>query len=209
MGGLDFCLQCKQYIPKEEIKDELPLVMPPRIYEITEKLWKITAPWPLIPFHLVEKYGWYVSYLNSHQYLIMPIWRNGSAAYYSARLLDADPQALKYQYPKGVKKLYWISSDELASPVIITEGVADGVYCSQFGSSVAVLGSYYNNSLDDLLTGKHIVLCFDADAPGMVAAMRIATQLKVAKTVKLIVLPYKKDPTDLEPSKLKEFIVNV
>jgi DNA primase len=205
-GQLLFCLHCKKFVEVAEPKEEQPLVMPPRIFEITEGLWKIITPWPLISATLAVKYGWYASFLNGRQYLVMPIFRNGVPVYYSARLLGEGQPAYKYLYPTGVKKLYWTSSDALEDPIIICEGVADAVYCSSIGSSIAVLGSYYNGSLDDKLAGHHVALVLDGDAPGILAAMTIKQNLKNVKSVKVVILPGEKDPTDFEVCKLREIV---
>lgn len=204
-GVLNFCLTCKQFVTiKEEPKQEL--VMPPVIFEITERLWKKITPWPHIGAQLVQKHQWYISMLNSQDYLIMPILKNGYPVYYSARRLG-EGNGLKYQYPKGVKKSLWVSTDALEQdPIIICEGVADAVYCSQISSSVAVLGSYYNGSLDSLFINRDIVLCFDGDTAGIIAAVNIMSQLKNVRSKRMVVLPKDNDPTDVEINKLTEYI---
>ena len=208
-GGLDFCMMCKKFIPPKVEEECQNFVMPPRIFEITEKLWKQIRPWKLIPYELIKKYGWYISMINGAEYLIMPILKMGNPIYFSARLLSQGTYS-KYLYPNGVKKSYWVSSEENSwEPIIIiTEGVADAVYCSPLGTSIALLGSYYNNSLDSLLAGHHIAICMDCDAPGILAAMRIMGQLKDVASKKIVMLPNLCDPTDLELDKLKQMIHN-
>ncbi len=93
--------------------------------------------------------------------------------------------------------------------ILVCEGVADAVYCSPLGTSIALLGSYYNGSLDDKLAGRHIALCMDCDSAGILAAMRIAGYLRdkgMAKSTKIVMLPNKKDPTDIPIDKLKQLV---
>lgn len=138
----------------------------------------------------------------------MPVLKSGSPQYYSARLLGKGTGS-KYLYPKGVKKLYWTSDDQLSpvgSPVIICEGVADAVYCSLIGPSIALLGSHYNGSLDDLLANRVVALCLDGDAAGIFAAITAKQKLKVAKNVKVVILPHKFDPTDIPVEELRRII---
>ncbi len=202
---LKFCLMCKQLIT---IEPTIPkeLVMPPRIYEITEKLWKDLSPWRLLGFDLALKNDWYISMLFSTEYLIMPIkGMNGDVIYYSARRLTGTATS-KYLYPEGVRKSYYVSNQTLESPIIITEGVADAVYASQVGTSIALLGAHYDGSLNDRLVGKHVAICMDGDPIGLLSAMRISTQLKACASVKVVVLPAKKDPTDLPVEDLAKLI---
>lgn len=195
-GVLNFCLQCKQFVViKEEEKQEL--IMPPVIFEITEGLWSTISPWPLMPFSLVKSNGWYISMIGTSEYLIMPVQRKGKQIYFSARRLG-NGSGMKYLYPAGVKKEYWTSSDELErDPIVFCEGVADAVFCSKISSSIAVLGSYYNGSLDSLISSRDVVICFDADAAGIIAAVNMMAQFKNIKSKRIVILPKGKDPTDI------------
>lgn len=206
-GQFGFCLSCKQVIEiKEEITTE-ELVMPPRIFEITEKLWENIKPWKLMPFHLIKENGWYISILNNEEYLIMPIQRMGQNIYFSARKLHLKTtQTSKYLYPTGVKKSIY-SSRGTGEKYIITEGVADAVYCSQIYPSIALLGCYYNGSLDIELTGKEILLCLDGDSPGILASLLLVKSFKTAKSVKIVSLPIGLDPTDIPIDQLKTIIL--
>ncbi len=207
--GFKFCLICKQTVKDDEgqTAESRELVMPPRIFEITERLWKDIAPWPNIPFRLVKEYGWYISYLSTTQYLIMPVFREKKIAYYSARKLLESENGSKYQYPLGVKKLCWISNDTSPTKLIICEGVADAVYCSNLATSVALLGSYYNRELDYLVRNRIVYLLLDGDSAGILAALHMAPILeKLAKQVITVILPDKKDPTDFTLDELRGYI---
>lgn len=205
-AGKIFCLTCKQYV---EIVEEAPqeLVMPPHIFEITENLWTKIAPWKSIPYALVKKNLWYLSIINSQEYLVMPVMRMGNPVYFSARKLGKGT-GLKYLYPTGVKKLPWVSSDKLEQePIIICEGVADAVYCSFLSSSVAILGSYYDGSLDDLLHNRNVSLCLDGDSAGILGALKIARQLQGhTKETRICSLPVGCDPTDIPFAELDMLI---
>ena len=208
-NGFKFCLSCKATVPcDDEPAEPQQLVMPPKIFEITERLWTQRAPWPLISFELAKKYQWYFSFLGTTEYLIMPVLKNSEAIYYSARIMNPDATKSKYLYPKGVKRSYWTSKDIFESnEVMICEGVADAVYCSNLGDSVAILGSYYNGSLDNSLRGRSVYLVLDGDSAGIIASVRICAQIRpIAKSVKVVVLPNKKDPTDLEVDELRSLI---
>jgi len=205
-GEYGFCLNCKKVVEVKEEESTTPFIMPHRIYEITEESWKKASPWPLLPYILVTEYSLYISIINGLDYLIMPILKNGVYSYYSARNISGKA-GLKYSYPTGVKKLYWKSSDELTSPIIICEGVADALYCSLISSSVAVLGSYYNGSLDDDFRGKDIILCMDGDSAGVLAAFGIMQQLKGVKSKRIVMLPKNCDPTDLPIGELTKLIM--
>lgn len=204
-GKFRFCLRCRKVIEVME-RDTGVLEMPPRIYEIDERLWTLRSPWPFMPYEAVRRYDWYITMIGSDEFLVMPITRGGKNVSFSARRLSGSGN--KYHYQAGVRKAYWLSEDTLPnSPIIMCEGVADAAYCSFLGSSIGVLGSYYDGSLDDLLRNRNVALLFDCDGAGLVASMRIATHIqKVAKNCKVVVLPYKKDPTDLELPKLRERI---
>jgi len=204
-GKFRFCLRCRKVIEKVEVEEGV-LEMPPRIFEIDERLWAERSPWSLMPFQIVQKFDWYISMIGVDEFLIMPIKRGGVNVSFSARRLSGSGN--KYHYQTGVKKVYFLSDDRMVhDPIILCEGVADAAYCSQIGSSVGVLGSYYDGSLDELLGNRNVAIIFDCDGAGLVSAMRIATHIqKIAKSCRVVVLPNKKDPTDLPLDELKERI---
>jgi hypothetical protein len=209
-GKFGWCLGCKTVVEVKEEKTTNELVMPPRIFEITEALWKIISPWPLLPFPLVECNGWYISMINGLQYLIMPIRKaNGddTCIFFSARKLSKE-DGQKYLYPTGVAKSYFVSMQKPEKDVIvICEGVADAVYCSPIGTSVALLGVYYNGSLGYLFDNRDVAFCLDGDSAGLLAAMRIMGEIKNAKSKKLVLLPEGADPTDIPIEELKKLIL--
>jgi DNA primase len=182
-------------------------VLPPEIYGITARLWKMLSPWPLLPFETAKKYGWYITIIGMDDYLVMPVYRNGKPVFYSARNLSNNGGP-KYSYQKGAKREYWTSNDILESPVVICEGVADAAYTSNIADSVALLSNWYNGSLDDALAGKRVILALDGDVAGFTGAVRIAHQLRrVTQDVKVLGLPDGLDPTDIALPELKEMLL--
>jgi hypothetical protein len=204
-GLVTICFDCKQIVETNPNESYVPIEMPPESYKITEGLWKRIAPWPLIPFEQVKKYGWYLSFIKSAEYLIMPCFREGKPVFYSARKIG-NGFGPKYNYQVGAKKYHWISEDKLKNPIFIGEGVADGVYLNGLGSSIALLGSYYDGSLDPQILNKDIYLVLDGDVPGIVASASIAQQLAgVARSTYIAILPNGVDPTDLPLPELRRF----
>jgi len=210
IGPLLYCVSCKQYFDgaQEEKKDYIPCVMPPRVYTITEKVWEKIAPWPLIPYWLVKKYDWYISFLKGSEYLIMPCISAGTSIYFSARKIDDGPGP-KYYYQNGAKKEYWLSLDFPSKDILIGEGVADAIYLSQFGSSIAILGSHYNGSLDSHFRDRNVYIVLDSDGAGIAASLCIAAHITpLAKQTKIVMLPTGLDPTDMPTKDLRECIFN-
>lgn len=177
--------------------------MPPAIFNITEPLWKDVSLWKRIPYKIVEKYAWYISVINSLEYLIFPVTRQGNSIFYSARKLSSG-EGLKYIYPKNVKRSPWISDDGLSEPIVICEGVADAAYTSQLASSIALLGNYYDVSLDEMLKGKKVILALDGDTIGLISSIRIYSYLQKLCNVSIHTFPENKEPVDFELSELKE-----
>jgi len=205
-GILWYCLKCKEFFKDSDEQQEYsPVQMPPKIYLITERLWRIVSPWPNIQFSVPKKYGWYISIIGIDEYLIMPVFKEGKPVFFSARKLTKY-NGMKYKYPTGGKKELW-TSGELKSPVIFCEGIADAAYVSVCNySSVALLGSWYNSSLDTKLSGLDIILLFDGDVAGVVAAANVRKSLSGVNSVKTVCLPEGLDPTDLPIEELKELI---
>lgn len=208
LGTGMYCLVCNRYLTVDEVIEHTeyaPCQMPPITYCITPKVWEQIAPWPKLPFDLVQKYGLYLSLLKYNtEYLIMPITRGGQNVFYSSRKIGTGAGP-KYYYQTGAKRYYWKSDDFLASPtVFIGEGVADGIALSQLGASFALLGSHYDGSLDDLLVGKRVIIALDGDVPGMIAAVKIGSYLtKKGIPAKIATLPDGVDPTDCTADELK------
>lgn len=207
-GPLLFCLQCKQFIKAEkEDRECTELQLPPEIYNITEKLWQKVSPWPLMPFETVKRYGWYITIIGLDDYLVMPVLRDGVPVFYSARCLTKRG-GKKYHYQTGAKKHYWISNDKMESPIVLCEGVADAAYTANVADSIAILGNFYDSSVDSYLVDKRVLVALDGDAIGFTSAVRIAKQLKQAgvKEVEVISLPDNQDPTDIPLQELKEML---
>lgn len=207
------CWTCGAIISVNEKKQKKEIVLPPRIYDITPPLWEQIRPWPLMPFSVVKKYDWYISMLFGADYLVMPVVRDGKPMFYSARRLPSyvyglTGNARKYLCPKDVGKVYWQSKRKLTEPILISEGIADAAYLSQLSSSVALLGPYYDGSLNKQLDGKLCLIVMDGDEPGVEAAFSIDQSLRREGHVKLnvVMLPTGKDPTDLVLNSLRRII---
>lgn len=205
-GVYMYCLLCHTLLPElEYTRKYVETIMPPRIYDITEELWTRIRPWSKLPYQLVTKYAWYISLINSLEYLVMPIFRMGNATFFSARKIS-ETEGLKYTYPLGAKKLPWISSDVFGGTVVITEGVADAAYCSLVSSSVALLGNHYDGSLDNNLRAKRVVVALDGDVVGISSAVGIYNYLAPMCDVEVVTFPDGKEPVDFELPELKEIL---
>lgn len=203
-GEYRYCLDCKSLIPELEFtRKYVEVVMPPQLFGITEELWKSISPWPKIPYSVVQRYAWYISMIQGLEYLVLPILRKGQPTFFSARKLSSAP-GLKYTYPTGARKSPWISSDDLPEPVVICEGVADAAYTSLVASSVAILGNFYDGSLDDSLKGKRVVVALDGDAVGIYSAVGIYKHLQNLCNVSVAVFGDGKEPVDFEPDELRK-----
>jgi hypothetical protein len=133
--------------------------------------------WPAVKSDMAKKYHWYVAEINGYEYLVMPITREGTAIFYSARSLDTRAPK-KYHYPAGIKRNYWLSDDQLArQPIFLCEGVADAVALSSYGSSVGLLGGSYDGSLNSLLKSKKVIVAFDGDFSGYCMAVEVAAKI--------------------------------
>jgi hypothetical protein len=203
-GIFMYCLLCHQLMPAELdfTRKYVEAIMPPRIFDITEPLWNKIRPWERIPFSLVTKYAWYISVINSLEYLVMPIFRMGKPMFFSARKIS-EKTGLKYSYPQDAKKLHWLSDDNLTSPIVICEGVADAAYVSLIHNSIALLGNFYDGSLDEQLKGNDVLIALDGDSVGVYSAMEIYKHLAPLANVKVIVFPDEKEPPDYEVEELR------
>jgi hypothetical protein len=194
---------CKELVEIAQPKtgNYVDVIMPPRIYELTETRWKQITPWKRISFNTTQKYGWYVSLIGQGEYLIMPITRHQENLFYSARRLSG--QGLKYNYPKGVKRIPWVSSDDLPEPVVICEGVADAAHVSSICSSVALLGNYLGDDLQRTLHGKECIVALDGDPVGIVSAVSVSSRLPSSRVV---VFPNGTEPTDYTVEQVKDIL---
>ena len=204
-----WCFDCKMLISsyffsKEEQRKYKECVAPPLWEELTPKRWKEISPWTHISYELAKKYHVYLGCLYDHEYIILPVIRDNRLVFYSARIVgDRKP---KYLTAKGCKKEYWVSSFEFSSLIFICEGVADAIYMSQFGTSIALLGLHYNGSLDQLLKDKTIVICFDKDLAGECAALSLAGQLVSLCSIKFLSLEEDKDVTEFPSHEIRKVL---
>ena len=195
------CFRCGERIvsigrvPIEKVYELV--VMPQQTHDT------FTLPWPNLLMSIALSFGFY----RSNDRLIMPVmdYEIDKPVFYSARLLDGE--GLKYLYPSKAKKVYWTSSKELIRPVtFICEGIADAAYMSQWGNSVALMGVNYNRSLDVLLKDKKVIILFDGDTRGILGSCKVEYQLQPVARVVGLTLPDGKDPVDLTPKEMEEFL---
>jgi len=214
--GVMWCWRCnapagKILEPKRKSRVEpfVPLVLPPKLCELTKEYWEANRPWINLSYDLVVKYGFYIGKIYEAVYLVMPITRRGFTVSFSARLLEKDRDDLrKYCLPKGIHKEYWLSSDNLSEGnlVFIAEGIADAAYLSQLGNSVALCGSHYSGEIDNLLRDKICVIMMDHDAEGFgqTSSCLIRSYLDQKDIKSWILSPYpKNDPTDLTAEEIQ------
>jgi DNA primase len=177
-----------------------PFVLPESSRELRTTDW--LERWPAVTPDLAKQYGWYVAEIGGYEHLVMPITRGGQPIFYSARALDSLAPK-KYHYPAGIERKPWLSDDTLArQPVFLCEGVADAVALSPYGSSVGLLGGFYNGGLNDLLKGKEVVVAFDGDFQGYCMAVQVAT--KISSICNSIVYTVAgKDPSDWDENTMK------
>jgi len=185
-------------------RPEEPFVLPVESRPLLTIDW--LERWPNITQEMTKKYGWYVSEIHGLEYLVMPITRGGQAVFYSARAFDKKAPK-KYHYPQGVKREYWLSSDQLErSPIFLCEGVADAVALSQYGSSVGLLGGFYDGRLDGLLKGRKVIVAFDGDFQGYCLGVQVASKIAGICQVSICII-YGKDPTEWTQQDLAEYEV--
>lgn len=206
--GMLVCLTCGQPVPKKDLTGpEDALQMPPEIILINERYWKLINPWPLIPFKIAKKYGWYVTMMGADEYLVMPVYdEKGEPVFFSARRLT-NKGGPKYRTHKGRRKRLWTSGSLNKGVVLIAEGIADAAYLSQLAPSVALLGSYGN--LDTIVKpNRTFVVIMDGDVKGVEAAFRVVQELRKQGHVlsNTASLPYGTDPTDHSLSALRILI---
>lgn len=197
------CLDCGRFLDlKAKNENKGPLIMPPLLYDFDKYTWPMWNPWPNISLKLAEKYGWYGSVIGMDDYLVMPIFRRKLPVGYSARRITNNG-GKKYRLPKDRAKYIWQSSDSLRLPVLVGEGVADAVWLSQLGSSVALLGSY--GEIPEL----PIITVMDGDEKGIEAAFRIVQEQKKKGIVgaQAVILPGG-DPTDYTLKELSKIITD-
>ena len=197
------CTECGMIIKKQgRIYDITPLQMPPVVYILTPERWEEIKPWPLMPFKIVKKYGWYISFIYGRQYLVMPVFEKGEGpVFYSARCIEKDcPKKYKYNTPENRERRMW-TSGRLGKVVLVGEGIADAAYLSQLAPSLALLGSHGELS-------RPVITITDGDQAGIEAAFKIQQALKAKGIVgsNAVMLPPGKDPTDLTLAELRKII---
>lgn len=225
------CLDCGTVIkPEGKVYETGPLSMPPFVFQLTEQYWKDRNPWPSITREMALKYHWYGSMIYNREYLVMPVYDHAISSepvFYSARCLTECGRsdinmfvAPKYSTPENRKRVMWKSwefetleatvetwADAVEAYlnskryILVGEGVADAVWLSQIGPSVALLGSHGE------LT-QPFILVLDGDERGINAAFQIAQDAKRAGLVdaKTVTLPPGADPTDVSVKELIEMI---
>lgn len=209
----DKCWKCKgfrgglEYKPNLAEKTYLPFPGLPSGRPFTKSEWEKVSPWPNVTFDLIKRFGVFYSELSGHKYAVMPVYQGEfvkGPVFYSARLLTGEGP--KYLTPKGCKKHYW-SSDDIypGDTIFISEGIADGIYMSQFGKSVALLGTNYDGSLDEQFRNSIVICAFDPDMAGVVGSFKFMSQISsLVKEIHLLTLD--NDPTNYTVDEMKELI---
>lgn len=234
--GLLRCWKCgattkaSNYHKEKKEKEYMPVIMPVEAggFRLNKTFWDDYNPWKNFPLSLTKKFGFYLSFLigwnnisgpewhysfGIHDpyalYLIMPVFKNKNTVSYSARMLaELNSGFGKYVIPKNVKKEYWTSVNpkKFGKKVFISEGIADGAYLSQLGSSIALLGSSYDGSLNEHLEGKEIYVVFDGDIAGKKLVWNVVKALPSSSITRIVQLDKDKDPTDYTLPQLKKKI---
>jgi len=203
-GKATYCFGCHQTFPSTGQgalesgsmvidRPEEPFVLPVESRPLLTTDW--LGRWSNITPDMAKKYHWYVAEIHGLEYLVMPITRGGKVVFYSARALDK--KALKkYHYHQGAKREYWLSDERLErSPIFICEGVADAVALSHYGSSVGLLGGFYDGRLDGLLKGRKVIVAFDGDFQGYCLGVQVASKIAGVCQVSVQIIDGK-DPTE-------------
>lgn len=119
-------------------------------------------------------------------------------------IFNVQPKSLKYPKVRvntfyGVKQL----PEGWEDFVVIVEGEFDAIYLQQFGvPAIALLGTgvkrFTNEQMDYLLTKKKVVVSLDGDEAGRKATLQLTKQLAGLVHVRVMELPFGKDPNDLK-----------
>lgn len=133
---------------------------------------------------------------------------NGDPVYFQARFLDPAGGRPKYDNPArrwaANPRVAWLTPPDGASerrPLVVTEGIADGLIAAQAGfAAVGVLGSQYPDArvadaIAEQAGDRPIVICFDADDAGWRGAERLAEMLNERNKASTTVI---KPPDDLD-----------
>ena len=112
---------------------------------------------------------------------------SGEPVYFQARLLEPRDGRPKYDNPARRwatnPRVAWLTPpdrDRAGRPLVVTEGIADGLVAAQAGfAAVGVLGSQYPDArVADAIAqhadGGKVAICFDADDAGRRGAQRLA-----------------------------------
>jgi len=191
------------------IKEYLPVAMPSQYCLLTRRLWKQINPWPLLEFYEAKKFGFYPAMINNAFYIVMPILRKDKPVSYTARLVGERQDRPKHVIPKRSKKEYWLSNDELRSKegrIFISESIPDAAHLSQLGASVALLGIYYDGSLNHLFKGKDIVVALDSDGPGIANSWHVSIACNGYRNLHFLRDSDDRDPKNIPLSELKKIL---
>lgn len=183
----------RMVVDRPESAASEPFALPPESRALRSTDW--LERWPSVTPETVKQYRWYVAEINGFEYLVMPITRKGKAVCYAARALS-EGAPKKYHYQQGIKREYWLSEDQLIrDPIFICEGAADAAALAPYGSSVGLLGGFYDGRINDLLKDRMVIVAFDGDFAGHCLALQVAT--KIAGFCSVSVRSYQgKDPTE-------------
>lgn len=206
--GKFYCFRCSAYADSEFLGEVVELENLPLSLPIPE-YFQFSSPWYNLPISLHNRYRFYTAFINGSKFLVLPVYRDGKAVFYTARNLESDEP--KYVSALRVKKQYWLSDEHYPiGDLFICEGIADAVYMSQIGQSIALLGTNYNGTLDSWMkSANRIIIAFDGDAVGRIHGMQLARELsdkQIGKRVFLLPIPMNLDPVDLKLDQLQNLI---
>jgi len=102
-----WCFGCSMMIsswffPRDQ-REYAKCIAPPLWEEFTPQRWVEVSPWKYIPFELAKKHFIYFGRLFDHEYIILPVLRENTLVFYSARTVEKDRKP-KYLTAKGCKK---------------------------------------------------------------------------------------------------------
>lgn len=207
-----YCFRCSAYVDSETIGEHTDLCvenLPLNIPDVFGLPEQDDILWLNIPVALARKVGWYLTRLQEKKFLVLPVYRDGKMVFWTARNLESGEP--KYLSAHGSKKQYWLSDEHYPTgDLFICEGIADAVYMSQIGQSMALLGTNYNGKLDSWMrSANRIIVAFDGDAVGRIHGMQLARELsdkQIGKRVFLLPIPMNLDPVDLKLDQLQNLI---
>lgn len=210
-----------------ELVPEIPGRELPNLISLYDKNYNL-IPWPTIRQNVsyyMTNFGWSYTMYSKRLYLFMPI-KNvyGKIISYVLRTCStSESPKVKYLNSPG-EKYYWVSSYMYTSvdtnKVVICEGIADAAYIHYILTlngvlvhTVALLGTTYNNSLNNYLRGKEVYIMLDGGKGiDIIPPERFITLSLIEKFRKngikalAVSTPVEQDPTDMNYTNIKRVL---